>query len=101
MEASAQLAVGVSQCGCGLISIDTNSARLATCGNCRKTSEATIARSTYTPPTMVDLFVEAERQAIHLAQVAQRTRDLIAQSQRLLANQAAERDAAGGRTTAS
>ena len=45
---------------------------------------------------MVDLLVEAERQAVHLAQVAQRTRDLIAQSQQLLATQQLERDAAGG-----
>ena len=46
---------------------------------------------------MVDLLVEAERLAIHLEQVAQRTRDLIAQGEQLLATQQLERDAAGER----
>ena len=39
---------------------------------------------------MADLIAEADRQAIHLTQVAQRTRDLIAQSHQLLATQAAD-----------
>ena len=68
------------------------------CRERRKTVEGSVARSTYNPPTMADLLVEADRQAIHLAQIAQRTRDLIAQSQQLLAAQQLERDAAGERT---